>query len=792
MNKHLRRVFTLVLAVTLALTFAVIPAANVRAVSFGNVAGLPRGYWAIRSPYDDALSANNSAGITTHGENVINFWLQGSTAGQAAAAYLADVPGHGWEINELWSVTNRVAQEYEARGDIPNAIRMYGMALVFVDPYKALTPSIGGNPDDMEFARIRLQNWLSAWDVTVDLYAEIDAGYGVGDTSFHGAKHEPRTGIFYGEPPGNSAMMNFSKKPSGTLIYVEYEIESLPMRVENDLVQNETQHGYRRGDYSIIEIAWNFMYEGSTLRSVPGDRAKVVEAAQYLNSLGLPILLRVGAEMNVWQNAADPEAFKTAFRFIANIMREYAPNVALVWAVNHVSAAGLTFEMFYPGAEYVDWVGISLYARKYFMGDPNTTDTTAAIWGTGRYSNPIRDIEHLVRLYGSTHPIMIAEGGVTLYNRSNGENLTAWALPQMRMMYAYIPMLFPEVKAVFWFNSNIRGHYRFDFADSPQAADLYRQLTSSGYFLGKGQTSASITYKKLGTATLPTNAVTLLTYAPFFTLDDLTVQYYVDGAWVGQSTDIPYRMSLNLSGYSDGVHSLQIRVLSGGVVQKTEDYYLFKNGAEVIVSSDPLGQLPPPVSNPLDTAEEWARERIQSAIAKGFVPVDLQGDYSDVITRQEFCRMAVSWIEYALGKSIDTVLAENGVTRNMNAFSDTIDPDILAAYALGILSGEVAPTETTPGRFNPDGDFTRQQAAVMVMNTCKAIGVDVSNPPVSDFADLDEADGWARQGINFARAKGFMAGVTSTPPLLFIPHTTFTRQESILLFDNIDPATLLG
>jgi len=776
----------------MALTFAAIPFDTASAVRFGDVAGLPRGYWAVRAPYDEALSANNSTGITTHGENIINFWLQDRTAGQAAAVFLADVQGYGWEINELWSVTNKVAEEYQARGDIQNAIRIYRMALAFVDPYKALIPSIGGDPDDMEFSRIYLQNWLAAWDVTVELYAEIESSSGSGDTSFRGALHEPRTGIFYGEPPGNSAMMSFDKKPSGTLIYVEYETESLPERVEHDLLINESRHGYNRQDYSIIEIAWNFRYEGSTLRSVPGDRTKVVEAARYLNSLGLPILLRVGAEMNVWENAADPEAYKTAFRFVANIMHENAPNVAMVWSVNSVSSAGLTYEMFYPGAEYVDWVGISLYVGKYFRGNPNTTDSEAAIWGSGRYSNPVRFVADLVRLYGARHPIMIAEGGVTLYNRPNNENLTAWALPWMRVMYTYIPMLFPEVKAIFWFNVDFPGVSGYNFSASPQAADLYRQLTSSGYFLGKGQTSAGITYAKIGTATLPANAVTLLTFAPLYTLSNLSVQYYVDGTQMGQSTDVPYRLSLDLSGHSNGAHSLQIRVLSGGVVQKTEDYYLYKNGAEVIVSNSPIAGPPAPPPNPIDTAAEWARALILSAILKGFVPEDLQDNYSDVITREEFCRMAVNWIEYALGKSIDAVLADNGVSRNPNAFSDTTNPDILAAFALRILSGVVAPTETAPGRFNPNGDFTRQEAAVMITNTCRAIGVDVDNPPTSDFADLNTADVWARSGINFARAKGIMSGVTSTPPLLFEPHTTFTRQESILLFNNIDPATLLS
>jgi hypothetical protein len=183
--------------------------------------------------------------------------------------------------------------------------------------------------------------------------------------------------------------------------------------------------------------------------------------------------------------------------------------------------------------------------------------------------------------------------------------------------------------------------------------------------------------------------------------------------------------------------------------------------------------------NPLNTASDWAHTGITSAIGKGFVPADLQNNYQNIITRAEFCRMAVKWVEYATGKSIDAVLAEQGKSRDFNAFTDTNDPDILAAFALGITAGE------GNNLFNPSGQFTRQQAATMIMNTCRAVGADVSNPPASDFTDMHLADGWAHPGINFVRANGIMSGVTTSPPFRFDPKRTYTRQESIITFNNI-------
>jgi hypothetical protein len=177
-------------------------------------------------------------------------------------------------------------------------------------------------------------------------------------------------------------------------------------------------------------------------------------------------------------------------------------------------------------------------------------------------------------------------------------------------------------------------------------------------------------------------------------------------------------------------------------------------------------------------AAAWAQEGINSAITKGFVPADIQGSYASVITRQEFCRMAVKFVEYLTGETVDAILQEQGLAIDTDAFSDTIDPDILAAYALGITSG------TGGGKFSPNGQFTREQAATMLMNICKAVGMDVSNPPASDFTDINTASSWAKDGIDFVRANGIMGG-TSTAGSVFTPKTTYTRQESIVTFDRI-------
>ncbi|MCL2081158.1 MAG: hypothetical protein FWH16_03555 [Oscillospiraceae bacterium] len=193
---------------------------------------------------------------------------------------------------------------------------------------------------------------------------------------------------------------------------------------------------------------------------------------------------------------------------------------------------------------------------------------------------------------------------------------------------------------------------------------------------------------------------------------------------------------------------------------------------------------PAPGTPGLDSASSWARADLTTAIAKGFVPADLQNSYTDTITRAEFCRLAVKWLEYKTGKTINALLIESGLERRQDAFSDTSDPDILAAYALGIISGATAPTTTAPGVFNPNGGFDREMAATLIRNVCRVAGMNVGNVIDQGYTDIGAASSWAVDGINFVRANGIM-GSTNPSPLTFSPKTAYTREQSIITFSNI-------
>ncbi len=176
----------------------------------------------------------------------------------------------------------------------------------------------------------------------------------------------------------------------------------------------------------------------------------------------------------------------------------------------------------------------------------------------------------------------------------------------------------------------------------------------------------------------------------------------------------------------------------------------------------------------LSTASTWAADHIKLAYAKGFLPAELQNNYQVPITRGEFVRLAMSWLRYYTGQSDDELLASRGLTRG--AFSDTADPVILAAAALGITAG------VGNGNFGVDGQFNREQAAVMLANVFRILGEDTENAPEYGFTDIETASEWARGAINYAADTGVMAGVGGNR---FDPRGTFSREQSIIVFNKM-------
>ena len=123
-------------------------------------------------------------------------------------------------------------------------------------------------------------------------------------------------------------------------------------------------------------------------------------------------------------------------------------------------------------------------------------------------------------------------------------------------------------------------------------------------------------------------------------------------------------------------------------------------------------------------------------------------------------------------------------TANLQASSDMSFDDVdsnewyaqsvSAAAGSGIIFG-------SGGKFRPNDNISREEAAVMLMRACKAKGIDVPQGSAS-FADSSEISSWAADDINAASALGIIRGMSNGS---FMPKKTLTRAESAAVIKRL-------
>ncbi|MDR0858689.1 MAG: FG-GAP-like repeat-containing protein [Oscillospiraceae bacterium] len=188
----------------------------------------------------------------------------------------------------------------------------------------------------------------------------------------------------------------------------------------------------------------------------------------------------------------------------------------------------------------------------------------------------------------------------------------------------------------------------------------------------------------------------------------------------------------------------------------------------------------PAPATPAPAPSGWAADSVKQAQALKLSTAELEKNFQAPTTRGEFARLAVNFIEVYYGASIDSVLAGKNLTRG--TFTDTTDAKILAANALKIVAGVGDGTA-----FDPNGKLNREQAAVMLANTLKAVGVDSGAGSSAAFTDISEVSSWAADGVNTVKSRGIMSGTGDGTK--FAPKDPYTHEQSIStilrLYDNV-------
>jgi hypothetical protein len=198
------------------------------------------------------------------------------------------------------------------------------------------------------------------------------------------------------------------------------------------------------------------------------DDAHITAYARSLKAYGSPVLLRWFWEMNLpirkdltCLGSGGPSTYVAAWRHIWTLFQQVGvPNVAFVWCPG-ISAGVASMAPFYPGASYVDWIGVDGYVVRGA--------------GAGAFT----------RLFGPWYaayagqgkPLMLAETGA----------MAGQQAPYLQDIGATWPAQYPAMKALVYYDApGPRGDWSLDAAGQ----QAYGALADSAYFSVPGDQAA--------------------------------------------------------------------------------------------------------------------------------------------------------------------------------------------------------------------------------------------------------------------------------------------------------------
>lgn len=302
-----------------------------------------------------------------------------------------------------------------------------------------------------------------------------------------------------------------------------------------------------------------------------------VQGNTYLREFALacaearcPIFLRFASEMNGDWTAyhGDPALYRAKWIIVASVFRQLAPNVALVWCVNSIPEKNIAD--YYPGDDYVDWVGINFYSVPFYDN---------IVSRPGLADNPADTLKYVYGKYATKKPIAICEFGASHLSKADGKDRSAWAAKKIHELYASLPRLYPRVKFVDIFDmDNLkyaepgRQLNNYSITDSEEVKRGYSEAIAPDYFLTRiGATARPTSIVALNSGlSAPRGSLKVSAWARCYA-DRFSVSYLVDGKPVAEATS-PGPREADLPLPTPGAHKISAVVKDdkGRVATKTE------------------------------------------------------------------------------------------------------------------------------------------------------------------------------------------------------------------------------
>lgn len=195
-----------------------------------------------------------------------------------------------------------------------------------------------------------------------------------------------------------------------------------------------------------------------------------------------------------------------------------------------------------------------------------------------------------------------------------------------------------------------------------------------------------------------------------------------------------------------------------------------------------------------DGCSDWAYAEIERAAAENLMLSALEGEYTNEITRQEFCDLAVRLTATQKRPESDSregisavkndMLSDNEELMsayNSISYNDCTSENVRFLSALGVING------TGDGNFEPDRSIKRQEAAA-ILYRLQSLYKTPAEPVLSEaYSDDAAISDWAKDAVYSVRESGIMSGMGENE---FSPDGVYTVEQAIVtmlrLYDYIN------
>lgn len=198
------------------------------------------------------------------------------------------------------------------------------------------------------------------------------------------------------------------------------------------------------------------------------NNAYIDDWATKLAAYGKPVLLRFAHEMNgTWYpwaagvNGNTAGEYKEVWQCLrARFAEKGATNVEWIWSPNISFSGSTAMGSLYPGDAAVDWLGLD----GYNFGGSDWRSFARV------FDASLNELKQL-----SSKKVMIAESA----SAEQGGSKATWI--RMALLNS-LPLDYPQVRAIVWFNQNKEQDWRF--SSSLGSRDAFRQAVKLTYYNG--------------------------------------------------------------------------------------------------------------------------------------------------------------------------------------------------------------------------------------------------------------------------------------------------------------------